>query len=321
MRKKLIISLSVVFGFIAVLLILFWTLFGLSKVTVSFSTTLENLTATQEEIVNAGKFRKGASVLFEGKKKSIRKIEEYVSQNENFAYIKVENIETVFPNKFVIHISEREELFAISTAENYLICDRDLRVLRVVSDFESTQTNAILLEGLTLKSETIKIGDFLNCEEKNITKLYSAFVQSNRNLNEQRSKFQKIEVSHYLDGFTKKEYVALELHTFSGKRFEICNIDFALANKIKLMYAVETSIYSQKVDADGDMVDAQGNKVFFKKLDSGEFVKFNEDTDDSAIKISYLQVLSNCKIKVDNLTLSEFVHRTENDIYYCLMSL
>lgn len=303
------------------LLILFWTLFGLSKVTVSFSTTLENLTATEQEIVSAGGFRKGASVLFEGKKKSIRKIEEYVSQNENFAYIKIENIETVFPNKFVIHISEREELFAIPTADRFLICDRDLKVLRITKTHENSQTNAILLEGLTIKNEAVKVGDFLDCEEKNITKLYSAFVQSNRNLNEQRSKFERIEVSQYEDSFTKKEYVALELYTFAGKTFELCNIDFALSNKVKLMYAVETSVYSQTIDTDGDMLDKEGNKVFFKRLESGEYVTFDEQRDDESEKISYLQVLSNCKIKVDNLTLSEYVHRTENDIYYCLMSL
>jgi len=321
LKKKLIISLSVVFGFVAVLLILFWTLFALSKVTVSFSTSIENLTVSKEEIIKVGKFRKGASVLFEGKKKSIKRIDEYVSENENFAYIKIENIETVFPNKFVIHISEREELFAIPFQESFLICDRELRVLRVADSFVSKQSNAILLEGLGIKNTEIKVGDFLKVEEKNITKLYSAFVKNNRNLNEQRSKFEKISVSHYKDAFTKKEYVALELSTFSGRKLEILNIDFALSNKIRLLYAVESAVYGQSVDADGDMLDKSGKKVFFKKLETGEYVTFDEEKDDPSAKLSYLQVLANCKIRVDNLTLSEFVDRDNNDIYYALVSL
>lgn len=321
MKKKLIISLSIVFGFVAVLLILFWTLFALSKVTVSFSTTLENLTVSKDEIVKAGEFRKGASVLFEGKAKSIRRIENYVSKNENFAYIKIENIETVFPNKFVIHVSEREELFAVQNLDKFLICDRDLRVLKILNEFSNDNTNSILLEGLTIKNKDIKIGDFLSVEEKNITKLYSAFVKNNRNLNEQRAKFQKIEVNHYQDDFTKKEYVALSIRTFSDRVFEIRNIDFALSNKIRLMFAVEASVFGQAIDSDGDLRDKKGEKVFFKKLESGEFVQFSADKDDEAEKMSYRDVLSFCKIRVDNLTLSDFVDRTSKDIYYSLVSL
>ena len=321
MKKKLIISLSVVFGFIAVLLILFWTLFGLSKVTVSFSTSLEKLTVSKEEIVKVGEFKKGASVLFEGKSKSIKKIENYVAKNKNFAYIKIENIETVFPNKFVIHISEREELFAIPHENNFLICDRELRVLDIRAEYTSDISNAILLEGLSIKNTDVTYGDFLKVEEKNITKLYSAFVKDNRNLGEQRAKFERIEVSHYRDGYTKKEYVALNLHTFSGRTFEVCNIDFALSNKIRLMYAVEASVFGQTIDEDGDMLDSNGQKVFFKKLATGEYVKFDAEKDKEEDKISYVQVLTSCKIRVDNLTLSEYVKRTENDIYYALVSL
>lgn len=309
------------FGVIAVLLILFWTLFALSKVTVSFSTTIQNLTVSKEEIIKAGEFRKGASVLFESKKKSIRKIENYVAKNKNFAYIKIENIETVFPNKFVIHISEREELFAVKHNEEFLICDRDLRVLRILDEFESTPTNAIILDGLTIKNSTVAEGDFLSVEEKNITKLYSAFVKDNRNLGEQCGKFENMELSRYNDSFTNEEYIALTLHTFSGRTFEICNIDFALANKVRLMYAVESSVFGQTIDEDGDMIDSKGEKVFFKKLETGEYVKFDAEKDQEEEKISYLEVLKTSKIRVDNLTLSKYVKRTENDIYYALVCI
>ena len=304
------------------LLILFWTLFGLRSITVSFSTTLENLTVSEEEIVQAGEFNKGACVLFEGKEKSIRKIEQYVSKNANFAYISVLNIETVFPNKFVIHIAEREELFAIPFGDETLICDRELRVLRSVEDYISDQSNAMLLEGLTIKNEEVEIGDFLDVEETGIKTLYSAFVENNRNLNEQRGKFEKITLSHYQDEYTKKEYVKAELVTFSGRVFEIFNLDFALSNKIQLMYAVESSLLGYDVDGSGNLLDNEGNLIYIKKLETGEYSSFVEGVDDEGDKLTLnLEIVSNCKIRVDNLTLSDYVHRDENDIYYALVAM
>ena len=70
MSKKLVISLSVLFGAIVIVLILFWTLFGLSAVTVEYSSSKISLSVSDAEIVEAGKFRMGACVLFESKKKS-----------------------------------------------------------------------------------------------------------------------------------------------------------------------------------------------------------------------------------------------------------
>ena len=129
MSKKLIVSLVIVGVVVAIVLILFWTLFGLSSVSVEFASSLENLTVSAEEIVEAGQFRMGSCVLFEGKRKSVEKIYAKAKENPNFAYIRVLNIETVFPNKFVIHVAEREELFAVNYNGQTLICDRDLRVL------------------------------------------------------------------------------------------------------------------------------------------------------------------------------------------------
>ena len=78
MSKKLIISLSIAFSVLAVVLILFWTLFVLSSVSVKFHSTTINLNITEEEIVEAGDFRFGACVFFEGKNKNK---EEYVTNN------------------------------------------------------------------------------------------------------------------------------------------------------------------------------------------------------------------------------------------------
>ena len=87
MSKKAIITLSIVIALIAAILISFWTLFALSTVTVDFKTTTKNLTITSEEIVDAGKFNYGASVLFDGKNKYIDNINSKIQENENFAYL------------------------------------------------------------------------------------------------------------------------------------------------------------------------------------------------------------------------------------------
>ena len=87
-KKKLIISLSVVFGCIALMLILFWTMFGLSKVVVSIDSTTINLKGlSQEEIVDAGGFDKGESVLFAGKEKYAKNIEKFAEQDKRFAML------------------------------------------------------------------------------------------------------------------------------------------------------------------------------------------------------------------------------------------
>ena len=74
MSKKWIIALSIIFSILAVVLILFWTLFGLSSVTVEFDSTLQNLTVSEQEILDAGEFKYHSCVLFDGKKKYIQKL-------------------------------------------------------------------------------------------------------------------------------------------------------------------------------------------------------------------------------------------------------
>lgn len=313
MSKKWIISLSVIFGIIAIMLILFWTLFGLSSVSVSFDSTLKNLTVSQEEIVEAGEFKKHVSVLFENKKKYIEKIYNKASEIKNFAYIKISNIETVFPNKFVIHITEREELFAIKYNDQFLICDRDLRVLKILEDFTSYQDNPILINNLQILNQQIQVGDFLDVAEASIKKLYSAFLQNNRNLSQILGKFKEMNIFTYEDSVTLKEYYGCSLTTFSGQKFDIYNIDFALPQKIQLMFAVESALYSQ-VDEFGNVL-SNNQPVLITQNQFGEFVPSQQG------QPLTVDMLKNCTIKVDNLTITEYTPRTEKDIYYALIGI
>lgn len=328
MSKKLIVTLSIVFGIVVVLLILFWTLFALSSVSVNFKSTTQNLVLSEEEIVEAGQFRYGSCVLFEGKKKSINKINAKVYEDERFAYLRVVNIETVFPNKFVIHVSEREELFAVENDGQVLICDRDFRVLRKVEDlYESTQSNAIYLQGLKFDNKNLKVGDFLNVEQNSMKKFYSIMLQNNRDLNQQLGKFKEIKLDTYEDELTKKEYTSMTLTTFQNRKFVVNNIDFALGNKIQKLFAVESSIYSQNVDSLGNITNSKGETIYVVKSKNGEYISYEiakdlkNDNDENLyhesdkMPLTY-QILAKCYIKIDNLTLTDYVERTEEDIYY-----
>lgn len=330
MSKKLIISLSAVGAAIAVVLILFWTLFALSSVSVEFHSTTQNLTVSEEEIVNAGQFNYGACVFFEGKNKSIEKINEKVAENPNFAYLKVVNIETRFPNKFVIHVTEREELFAVEHAGQTLICDRDFRVLRKTEDFESTQSNAVLLSGLSISNEAVAVGDFLDIEQVVMKKFLSAMLQNNRSIAEILGKFEKVELSKYQDEMAKVEYTSMKLSTFAGRKFVVNNIDFYLAEKFQKMFAVESSLYNQNVDSNGNILKSNGEINYVVKTEDGEYISYDIAKDmvdendhhiyDEGDKVALTYaILARCYIKIANHTLSEYVERDARDIFYALV--
>lgn len=321
MKKKLVISLSIIFGIIAIMLILFWTLFGLSSVTVEFHSTTKNLTVSEEEIVSAGQFRMNACVLFESKSKSIENINNYVSQNENFAYIRVINIETKFPNKYIIHVAEREELFAIKNDETgkFFVCDRDLRVLKIVDDFTSKNDNAILLEGATISNKSASVGDFLQIKEENVKNFYSAMLENNRSFSEQISSFKSIKLSSSIDSVTKKTYTDIDIKTFSGSEYVLKNIDFALSEKIQKLFAVQSSLFMLDSDASGNLLDKNGNKIYLAKLDDGSYVTYDEKYEDNKVALSY-DILSGCKIVIDNLTISDYATRTV-DIYWSIVEV
>ncbi len=319
MSKKAIISLSIVLGIVAVILILFWTLFALSTVTVNYKTTTINLNVEDEEIVKAGEFQFGACVLFDGKNKYIENINNYVSQNENFAYLEIVNIETVFPNKYVIHIAEREEVFAVSFDGQTLICDDDLRVLKILNEeYESTKENPILLENLEIENQEIKVGTFLEVKEKGVLNLFDAQFVNNRDLKEQKAYFKSITLGTNYVEITDKTYDNITIQTFGGLTYVVNNIDFALAEKFRLLFAIDSAIYLQ-INEDGQLVDKNGEPVCdFVYDENGEIMK---DENGNALKgkIWTYERLKNGYVLIDNNILNDFQEVLPTDIYYKLM--
>ena len=140
MKKKIIIAGSVLLVLIALVITLCFTVFSLKAVEIDYRTSRTVLLQVEDEdIISAGEFKIGSPVLFHSKKEYKTKIEQYNP------YIKVVNIETVFPDKLVVHICERQEVYAVAFNGGNYICDEELRVLRVDEAYQSNSSNPILL--------------------------------------------------------------------------------------------------------------------------------------------------------------------------------
>ncbi|MCI8554965.1 MAG: FtsQ-type POTRA domain-containing protein [Clostridia bacterium] len=175
--KKIIIALSGVLSILILLIILCFTAFSLKTVKIDFRTSLENITLSEKEILESGKFKKGGSVFFHGKTS-------YKKNLENFnPYIKVVNIETVFPSTFVVHLVERQEVFAIAFEGGYYICDEELRVLRIcLNENNDNETNDNNLSGNNNNENTID--DENTLDKENATKNEKLTDNGNLTVNE-----------------------------------------------------------------------------------------------------------------------------------------
>lgn len=142
-NKSLIISLSIL-AFIVLIVVLSSTIFCLKSVEINFVSNTINLTDKQSEIIETTDFKYNQSIFFVNKENYKKQIE------QNYPYIKVVNIETVFPNKLIVNALERNELFVIKTYEensfkNYLVLDDELKILSSTQSFTNTHLNPILI--------------------------------------------------------------------------------------------------------------------------------------------------------------------------------
>ena len=230
MKKKWIIALSVIVAVILLAVILSFTVFSLKSVTLDYRTSKENITATDEEIIESADIDLGGSVFFRNKQYYIDNIE-----REN-PFVKVINIETVFPSSYVIHIAERQKVFAVEHNGQYYIVDEDYKVLEI-----NEQTDAILLNGLEISGTSYAVGEFMEVE--NSQPIYSALYENNRPLNEQKAMIESITFTSIYDKNIGESQPAIELKFFSGQTFRIINSSYGLRYKVALMLDVFSQIY------------------------------------------------------------------------------
>ena len=146
MRKKRLIIISVILSVFAVMIVLASTVFMLKSASVDIvSANTSVLSASDSDsIIKCAKFNYGGNVLFMNFNKQIERIE------KEFAYAKVEKIERKFPNKVVVHISERSPAFYVQTTQYIYVLDNDLKVLNVVAPEDFNESNSSLPQNALL---------------------------------------------------------------------------------------------------------------------------------------------------------------------------
>ena len=232
--KKLLIILSCIAGAILLFVILLFTLFRLNKVELNFKneTTIFASEDMQNKVIKSGGFSYSLPIFSCDKKLITQKLE------LDNSYLKIINIETVFPNKLVVHCAQREELFTIKIGDNlYYTIDEDLKILTTSTSFESTQTNSVYLGEVEVKNKTAKVGEFLNLynSEEILKNVATAFAYNNKTVSDIKGMFKQINVSYENNYFTGKSEVVLRFVTFDNFTIKIDLPSHHLIGKLNLM--------------------------------------------------------------------------------------
>lgn len=237
-HKKLLISLGVVLGLVLLIIILSFTLFSLHTVTVEFKNNTQIFTEESKLSISENEVIKYGSPIYTiNKSKIIEELE------KDKPYLEVINIETVFPNKLIIHCAEREETYAVKAGDKkYFICDKDFKVLTIRPNYTSLQDNSILflgLENLILNTNRVNEGEFLefSSEGEMLKSIGQAMLLNNKTVSDQRALIKSIELDSCVYYYTAKNQPYLKFTDYNGFVTNIYVPETLLANKLQVMFA------------------------------------------------------------------------------------
>ena len=241
--KKLVIILSSVIGAVLLLVVLTFTLFRVNSVSLNFKnqTTLFASEEYQNEIIATSK-AKDTSTIFAVNKSSIKN-----NLEREYSYLKVINIETVFPNSLIIHCAQREETYIIKINDNlYYVCDEEFKVLSIATSFEQGSGKPVLLEQIDVNNKTAKVGEFLDIEDGNILKnIITAFAYNNRTIADFKGAFKSVRYQIERDYYTKAQEVALIFTIYDNFEIKIGLARCNLIEKTSLMLAIIPKSYEK----------------------------------------------------------------------------
>lgn len=269
MNKKLVISLSVILGIILTIIILCFTVFTVKSIDIDFRTsTKENW--EESEMIENSQIPYGKCLLFMSTSIFTKNLE------EKYPYIQIINIEKVFPSKLVIHVAEREELFAIEKDAKTAILDKDFKVLKTYDgNYESKKTNAILLKNLNFTNELV-LSNFLQIEETGLKRFYSSMQENNKSLGQALGFIKEIDVETNFNPLTNKTEQDMTICTFGQRKIKILDIDSYLSKKFQRMFWTLPMMYEELVD-NGDYT--------VEEVDRCEILIGNQITDQSEIYV------------------------------------
>lgn len=159
-NKRLIILLSI-FAFVVLLIVLSSTVFTVRASSVSVEWHVSPLQYLQNQNDNiVADAMQNENIVFYDKNQTIQTLE------QKYPYIKVLKIEKKFPNKIVVHVSERYEQYAIMVGQEYYALDETGKVLNLYtsSQFEALSATAnrkpivVSVSGMTIDGSTMQTG-------------------------------------------------------------------------------------------------------------------------------------------------------------------
>ena len=255
-NKKLAICL-IIFACLATIVVLSSAIFALNSASVNFLETPQKLLGKEQQIIESANFSYGSNVLFLGKTGYTKAIE------KANPYIKVVNIETVFPNKFVIHCIERQEVFAVQQKNGtYAIIDEELKVLKTQNEFLNTTTNAILLTNIG-EIDNYEEGDFINLNDRQKSLVIATFHSLREwktSYDELKNKVENVEID-----YKRENQVLVQIRNnvkIIVKDANICNSD-----KLNLAFSAYESDAKYQSDIVMEVRQTEDNtiKIFYTK--------------------------------------------------------
>ena len=238
-NKKLILTLGIVFSVLIVCIILNFAVLSLRTVEIDFKNQATVFASEESKsLIREDKSIKLGTSIFGVNKKEIT-----ASLEANNEYLKVVNIETVFPNKIIIHCAEREETYAVKANDTkYFICDAEFKVLYIYYSqplFPSDQSNVILVTGLEIKNEyRVNPGDFLefNSEIEILKSIGTSLLLNNKTVAMQKSLIKSIEFTSDIYYYTAKNQPYIIVTDFNGFKTNIYALNTLLAEKFQAMF-------------------------------------------------------------------------------------
>lgn len=242
-NKKFIISLGVILGLVLLIVVLSFTLFALRNVEVEFKNNTQIFTEeTKMSISENSVIAKGTPVFALNKTKMIEELE------KDKPYLEIINIETIFPNKIIIHCAEREETYAVKAGDKkYFICDKDFKVLTIRPNFSSSQDNAILflgLENIIENTNRVNEGEFLefSSETDMLKNIGQALLRNNKTVADQRALIKTIELDSSVYYYTAKNQPYLKITDYNGFETNIYVPETLLAEKFQVMFSALSQV-------------------------------------------------------------------------------
>ena len=231
--KRLIIALSSVIAVIVLGIILSFTLFRTNNICFDFqneTTTFESK-ESKAEIISSANINKSLPIYTLNKKEVTQNLEKHNP------YLKVINIETIFPNKIIIHCAEREEAFCIKGRDDlYYICDDELKVLNITKSITISQISPVVISGVNVVNTGASAGDFLELKEGEslVKKISNAFAYNNKTITDIKAICKNITLKYEYNNYTCKICPTLIFTTYDDFKINIQNAVSYLVLKINI---------------------------------------------------------------------------------------